>query len=136
MNFKFASLLRSVSVSVLAMGSILAVTSHATAQTADPYINQLINQANQLMSDPQAWSQNNSMSEVEQQNAYLQQLQFACGQGNAAACDYACEQGNTAACNESNLIHQRRMQRMDAAIQQMRDHYDEDYIDSFRLSGE
>jgi hypothetical protein len=100
----------------LAVSSVFAVNSIAIAQTTDPYVNYLLDQANQAASDGWAF-----VNEIE---AQLQQQETQLG--------YGCYTlGDSQACAELEAFYQRRIQGYDAGIQYNQDLQDSGWADSF-----
>lgn len=94
----------------LAIAGTLSMTTQTMAQTTDPYVNQLLNQAyNEIQGSQQLLNQVHQ--QLQQEENYWK---------------YHCQQGNNYACQQLDLFYQRRMRGYEAEGQ---------YWDSLRNSG-
>lgn len=97
--------------SAITLSSTLALTSTASAQTTDPYVNQLLNETNGAIKEAEDFLNEVVIPEGQQYQAYLQQLY------------YNCSAGNMAACNEYNIRMERQRIHMDNIKRQMEQYH-------------
>lgn len=72
--------------SLLALGSTVTLLNPANAQTTDPYVNQLLQETDRVISDTNRYINNVAIPEGQRYQRYLNQLSQACMGGNANAC--------------------------------------------------
>ncbi|NJO93386.1 MAG: hypothetical protein HC820_01630 [Hydrococcus sp. RM1_1_31] len=94
--------------STIVLSSTLALTSTTSAQTTDPYVNELLRQTNGIIQDTNRYIDEVVIPEGQQYQAYLQQLLNNC-----------IHSGNMAACNEYNIRMKRQLIHMDNIKRQM-----------------
>lgn len=70
--------------SAIILSSLFIHTPHASA---DSYVDQVLNETNQLTQDLESYYQNVLVPASVQYDNYLNQLLRACGNGNQSACD-------------------------------------------------
>ena len=93
--------------STIVLSSTLALTSTTSAQTTDPYVNELLRQTNGIIQDTNRYIDEVVIPEGQQYQAYLQQLYSNCSAGDMAAC------------NEFNIRMERQLIHMDNIKRQM-----------------
>jgi hypothetical protein len=103
----------------IVLGSFTINISSAHAQTTDPYVNSLLNQASQTIEDSNLLMQE-MQPEVERYQAYLQQLYINCMNYN-----------DSNACNEFQARTNAQINHMNQLQQQWDSHYNQRWIDSF-----
>lgn len=97
--------------SAMTLGSTVALISTASAQTTDPYVNELLRQTDELIQDSNRYINEVGIPAAQQYQADLQQPY------------YNCSAGNMAACNEYNIRMDRQLRHMDMVQQQMEQYY-------------
>jgi hypothetical protein len=91
----------------------------ASAQTADPYTNYLLGQANRVGQEALDYARREAVPAVQRQQAREQLLW-----------NY-CNAGYTQACQELTGLYNRRTARTDQLMQQYQQYYNQNWINSF-----
>ncbi len=103
----------------LAIIATLPTTTRTLAQTTDPYVNQLLNQAyNEIQGSQQLLNQVHQ--QLQREENYWK---------------YHCQQGNQYACQQLQLLYQRRMRGHEAEARYWQNRRRSGSADSYRTFG-